>query len=599
MRCAPTLLCALCVQSFICAGVTLLAQQPPPPQPPIFRSGASLVRVDVTVLDRQGQPVTSLVADDFEIEEDGVAQTVQTFKFVSADGQPPPSDDTSLAIRSPEHAAAEAARDDVRVFLIFWDEYHIERFAAAIQGRRALTEFLGSAFSPTDLVALMDPLLPTDAIRWTRDHRGLLPAIHKLEGRFGIYVPTRSIVEEAQLGSSEITRLRSEVTISALKAATSYLGGLREGRKAIIFVSEGLPGLGYDAFSLLQDLIQSANNNNTAIYTVDPRGLVGATSDLLRMIAENTGAEAIANSNTPERAMRHVITDASTFYLLGYAPTKNPSDGKFHQIKVRVKPRGLNVRARRGYWAPSATEMEKARRESAVEAPAEVTNALGTLSASRPERAVDVWAGVSRGADGGAEVTVAWTPRGQHAGMSHGSVSVVAQGGGQKRTVEATLDAQRLAVKAEPGIVQLQTTVRDAQGQTIDEDTRSITVPDFGGAPLTLGTPVVRRVRNVSELRALTDSAEAAPFAGREFNRTDRLFIRLAVYGASAANATVSARLLGRGGAALLPLAVSAAGGSYHIDLPLSSVARGDYLIEIAATAGDDHTETLVPLRVL
>jgi hypothetical protein len=297
--------------------------------------------------------------------------------------------------------------------------------------------------------------------------------------------------------------------------------------------------------------------------------------------------------------MRHVVTDASAFYLLGYAPTKNPSDGKFHQIKVRVKPRGLNVRARRGYWAPSTTEMEKARRESAVEAPAEVTNALGTLSASRPERAVDVWAGVSRGADGGAEVTVAWTPRGQHAGMTHGSVSVIARGGGEKRTVEASLDAQRLAVKAEPGMVQLQTTVRDAQGQTIDEETRSITVPDFAGAPLTLGTPVVRRVRNVSELKALTDGAEAAPFAGREFTRTDRLFIHMAVYGASAANATVSARLLGRGGAALLPLAVSAAGGTYHIDLPLSSVARGDYLIEIAATAGDDRTETLVPLRIL
>jgi hypothetical protein len=116
---------------------------------------------------------------------------------------------------------------------------------------------------------------------------------------------------------------------------------------------------------------------------------------------------------------------------------------------------------------------------------------------------------------------------------------------------------------------------------------------------LTLGTPVVRRVRNVSELKALTDGAEAAPFAGREFTRTDRLFIHMAVYGASAANATVSARLLGRGGAALLPLAVSAAGGTYHIDLPLSSVARGDYLIEIAATAGDDRTETLVPLRIL
>src|SRR5439155_1710349 len=124
-------------------------------------------------------------------------------------------------------------------------------------------------------------------------------------------------------------------------------------------------------------------------------------SDFLRMIAENTGAEAIVNTNTPERAMRHAITDASAFYLIGYAPVKNESDGKFHQIKVRVKPRGLDVRARRGYWAPRVADVERAKREAAIEAPVEMTAALGTLSASRPERTVDVWAGISRGADGG------------------------------------------------------------------------------------------------------------------------------------------------------------------------------------------------------
>lgn len=297
--------------------------------------------------------------------------------------------------------------------------------------------------------------------------------------------------------------------------------------------------------------------------------------------------------------MRHVITDASAFYLLGYAPTKNPSDGKFHQIKVRAKPRGLDVRARRGYWAPSATDVERARRESAVEAPLEVTTALGTLSASRPERTVDVWAGVSRGADGGAELTVAWTPRGQHTARLRGSVSVVAQGSGEKQAREAPLDAQHLAMKAPRGVVHVQTTIRDAQGQTIDEDTRAITVPDFATTTLVLGTPVVQRVRNASELRALIGGAEPTPFAGREFGRTDRLFVRVAVYGTSATGATLSARLLGRGGAALLPLAVTATGAHYQIDLPLSSVARGDYLIEIAAVSGDDRAEALVPLRII
>ena len=105
--------------------------------------------------------------------EDGAPQAIQSFKFVSADGQPAPGDGDSLTIRSREHAAAEAAKDDVRVFVIFWDEYHISRFAEAIKGRKALTDFVSTAFGPADLVALMDPLLPVDALKFTRERREL------------------------------------------------------------------------------------------------------------------------------------------------------------------------------------------------------------------------------------------------------------------------------------------------------------------------------------------------------------------------------------------------------------------------------------------
>ena len=77
--------------------IAAMALQPPqPPQPPTFRTEANLVRVDVTVVDRDGEPVTALGADDFTVEEDGVVQAVQSFKFVSADGRPLAGDDVSL-----------------------------------------------------------------------------------------------------------------------------------------------------------------------------------------------------------------------------------------------------------------------------------------------------------------------------------------------------------------------------------------------------------------------------------------------------------------------------------------------------------------------
>jgi VWFA-related protein len=537
------------------------------------------------------------------------------------------------------HAAAEAARDEVRVFVIFWDEYHIGRFAGAIRGRKALTHFVASAFGPTDLIALMDPLLPVDALRFTRDRTELADRIRKLEGRYGIYTPTRSAIEDAQLQRRDAARVRTEVTISALKSAAVHLGSLKEGRKAIVFVSEGLPFLGMDEFGQFQEMIQAANHNNTAIYPLDPRGLVGDSDDLLRTLAERTGGEALVETNAPEKVLQQVVKDASAFYLLGYSPTKNPQDGRFHSIKVRVNRRGVTVRARKGYWAPSLTELERARAEAASgeAVPADVTNALALLSAARAERTVDLWFGTELGGNGLAAVTAAWTMRAQtalarrspgrgraadrppptlrrSAGASAkaerpalqtegiGTVSITARSAGIDRVFEAPLEAGGLSFAAPPGDLQLRAIVRDGDGNTVDEDTRSIMVPDYSGTGLAISVPVLLRARNAADAKAIASAHQPMPFAGREFVRTDRVFVRFAVYGQAAAQALVSVQLTSRTGSPLLALPVTAlidGEPKYQIDLPLASNARGDYLIAVEAAHGDEKARMLVPLRVV
>jgi hypothetical protein len=173
-------------------GLARQAQQPPP-----FRSGTNVVRIDATVVDRTGRPATSLTADDFEVWEDDVLQPIASFQLLSNTGQP--SDDRSLPIRSQQHAAAEAARDDLRVFLFFWDEYHIGRFESTLKAKAALAQIMMTGFGPTDLVAIVDPLTPSSAMELTRDRPALADQVRRLEGRLRVYLPPRSAVEEAQL----------------------------------------------------------------------------------------------------------------------------------------------------------------------------------------------------------------------------------------------------------------------------------------------------------------------------------------------------------------------------------------------------------------
>ena len=301
------------------AGQTPAPQKPVPsqnppqnPQPPVFKGGTNQVRVDVTVLDRKGNPVANLTKDDFAVTEDGLPQTVATLKLIEATGAAP-DDDTSLEIRSPEHAAVEAARDDIRVFVIFWDEYHISQMAGSLRAREALSDFVQNAFGPTDLVALMDQLTPTDAIRFTRDRRALADQVRALKGRFGVYVPTRSPMEEAQMHRmSDIEMLRSQVTASALESTISYLGSIKEGRKSIVFVSQTIGRLGdspNDTVQWLDEAIRRANANNVTIYSLDPRGLdINARpSEILQSLAEQTGGRQFSN-NYPAAAMREIVS---------------------------------------------------------------------------------------------------------------------------------------------------------------------------------------------------------------------------------------------------------------------------------------------------
>ncbi len=573
-------------------------QTPAPQRPPVFRSGTDVIRVDATVIDRSGSPVTTLTADDFEVFDGGQPQAITSFKLVEANGQP--TDELSLEIRNPGHAAAEAARDDVRVFLVFWDEYHIGQFVNATRARDALTAAVLRSFGPTDLVALMDPLLPLDAIRFTRDRRDLANQVHQLRGRRGLYFPPRSVIEEAHLREMRyIERIRMQVSVTAVMAAAAHLGTLRDGRKSLIVVSEAM-----DAPSdVMLDLIRAANDNNTAIYVIDPRGLQveGRLSMFLQTIALGTGGESVESNDIPE-AFGRIIKQASAFYLLGYSMANTPMDGRFHEIKVRVKRPGLEVRSRAGYWAPRATEVARAKAAAAAAtARPDVDAALSALPPRRSPRAVDLWTGTAPGANGRTRVTLAWAPREAQSNASPVPADVfVAAESAAGPAFEGPVKPGGTTFEASPGSLRVTATIRDRDGELIDRDALVLLVPDAAAPALALSTPVVYRARNPSDLRAISGAAQPPVYAGRDFERTDRMFVSFRPFG-SFENGRMSAALMTRTGTRLSELAVQddPLRHGYLIDVPLSSIARGEFVVSIEASRGSERVETLVAIRIL
>src|SRR5204863_3477984 len=218
------------------------AQPPPvdPNQPPIFRAGINFVRVDVIISDKSGNPVADLQQADFDVTEDGKPQKIETFKLIKLDGgradsiKEPPKE-----IRSDYDEEAEAAREDVRLFAIFLDDYHVRR-GASMSVRTPLTRFVESQLGPSDMIGVMYPLESTASVRMTRNHSAVVRGLQQFQGRKYDYTPRNQFEERYAYYPTEVVeRIRNQVSLSALKGLIVHMGSLKEGRKALIVVSEG------------------------------------------------------------------------------------------------------------------------------------------------------------------------------------------------------------------------------------------------------------------------------------------------------------------------------------------------------------------------
>jgi hypothetical protein len=141
--------------------------------------------------------------------------------------------------------------------------------------------------------------------------------------------------------------------------------------------------------------------------------------------------------------------------------------------------------------------------------------------------------------------------------------------------------------------------VRSARPDEEDQpgEVRTILVPDEPSAVLSVRAPVVWRVRQPIELKAAL-AGDLPPHHGREFARSDRLLVTAPVEGDGAAAAKVTIGLIDRRGKRLTDLPFTRTPDGVRMDLPLQSIARGEYLIVIEAAAGELTAAAYVPLRI-
>jgi VWFA-related protein len=582
----------------VLCGALVSAQQQPPPAV-TFRSEVNYVEVDAFVTDAQGAVVSNLTVDDFEVLEDGRPQKVTAFSFVNIPIER--AERPLFASSAVELDVQTNERTEGRVYLIVLDDQHTD-LTRGPRVKAAARRFIERSFGTNDLAAVVYTSGRADASQdFTNNTRLLLGAIDRFTGRKfpSATVEQLSIITTGPGGQLQpgadtyaLERpFRARAVMTTIRKLAEFMAGVRGRRKAMILIGEGIDydifaatGLeGSSASAVLQDThdaIAAATRGNVSIYALDPRGgfsggeeLIGVagtlsdqglglesitseqrrSQDSLRVLAANTGGFAAVNRNDLSTAFERIVTENSSYYLLGYYASNDRRAGRFRKLDVRVKRPGLQVRARSGYYeargrAPAATPPPVGELSSSIAA---------ALTSPLPVAGVPirVFAGAFKGTPPNAAVALAIevdASRFEFAEKNGTFTEVLevtyaaydASGKlfpGERHTATLTLKpdtyervkASGLRTLAQmnlpPGRYQLRVAAGNAGGRA-GSVLYDLEVPDFTRGPLTMSGVALTsasalQVATIKPKDPLADYLPSPPTAAREFSPGDVLVL--------------------------------------------------------------------------
>ncbi|HKT70060.1 MAG TPA: VWA domain-containing protein [Terriglobales bacterium] len=272
----------------------------------VFRARVEEVVLHATVYDDHDHMVTNLDKSAFQIFEDGVPQTITSFRREDIPVAVGIVIDNSGSMRDKRPAVNQAAVNFVRssnpqdqVFIVnFNDEYYLDQ------------DF-------------------TSSVPQLKD------ALEKIEARGG------TALYDAIVASADHLKKNARLE-----------------KKVLLVVTDGEDNASRE--SLEQAVRRLQAENGPTVYTI---GLLGGERQrrarrALATVAEDTGGVAFFPKDLSEvdSITQEVAHDIRNQYTIGYRPTRPQSQGGYRSIKVIAHAHGykkLQVRTRTGYYAGS------------------------------------------------------------------------------------------------------------------------------------------------------------------------------------------------------------------------------------------------------
>jgi Ca-activated chloride channel family protein len=312
-----------------------------------FKSGVELVNVTASVTDRDGRFVSGLRKDDFTVFDNGEQQEITQFSnervpvslgiLLDSSGSMASSDKMAYARDAIDRFINELLdKDDELFFVDFSTRARLDQDWTT--DRRAITRAV-SRVTPNGGTAMYDAVANALPIAATGRHQ-----------KKALLVISDGNDTDSRISVSELRQAirESEVLVYALGVDGSDTIDNRILTQPPIIrplIPIPFPIPGGRPRGRFPQIIGGGGRNY-------PRGGERVNPDALRQITDDTGGrtEIVRGFGDLNAATARIADELSKQYYLGYART-GEKDGRWHAIRLEVRDRRLNVRARRGYVA--------------------------------------------------------------------------------------------------------------------------------------------------------------------------------------------------------------------------------------------------------
>lgn len=352
-----------------------------------FHAGSQVVTINVVARDRRGRFVETLVKDDLTIRENGGLRTILNIErqHIASISEP-----GANGTNGPNNSVSKNAVADTtprRIAIVFdlvgLSAVELERSKAA--SKVFITGRLGTRDEMSIFTGGRDSQRITE---FTSDRELLLSAIDKVALRNGMdgYSGTPS-VQEGDLPSNGTMHslLQAAIRLDTLRKIVESLRSYH-GLKALVYFSHGLEteDPARDNMAGVTAVVQAAVRNSVLVFPTDSRGLesyapmgnasvstIGADVSIFNGVrhreeaekkshqydksfelAKGSGGRVTADANNLELGLIAAQRMISEYYIVQYYGDPQAEGGKWHDVNITTRIRGIRLSYPPGYVEP-------------------------------------------------------------------------------------------------------------------------------------------------------------------------------------------------------------------------------------------------------